>query len=86
MQMILKLQEFTDLSCQNCNAVITKKEHVFSMSVDGPLASYVNPGGFIHDTLTVVKADHLRKQGSATTEHSWFPGYVGCILLLCRTA
>lgn len=44
------------------------------MSVDGPLASYVNPGGYVHDTLTVMKADHLKKQGFASTEHSWFPG------------
>ena len=41
------------------------------MSVDGPLAAaYVNPGGFIHDTLTVTEAVNLRR---SSTENSWLP-------------
>ena len=44
------------------------------MSVDGPLAAYVNPGGFVHDTLTVMEAMNLRRQGRSSTENSWFPG------------
>lgn len=48
---------------------------MFSMSVDGPLAAYVNPGGYVHDTLTVTEAMGLKKQGSASVEHSWFPGW-----------
>ena len=67
-------QEFTDLRCVQCRAVLTKKEHMFSMSVDGPLAAYVNPGGYVHDTLTVTEAEGLKRQGRASTEHSWFPG------------
>ena len=46
------------------------------MSVDGPLAAYVNPGGYVHDTLTLTKAVNLKKQGHPSTEHSWFPGWV----------
>ena len=47
------------------------------MSVDGPLAAaYVNPGGFVHDTLTVTEAVNLRRQGRSSTENSWFPGKV----------
>ena len=39
------------------------------MWVDGPLAAaYVNPGGFVHDTLTVTEAVNL------STENSWLPG------------
>jgi len=45
-----------------------------SMSVEGPLALYVNPGGYVHDTLTVMDASHLRTMGRSSTEHSWFPG------------
>ena len=42
------------------------------MSVDGPLAAaYVNPGGFVHDTLTVTEAVNLRR---SSTENSWLPG------------
>ena len=55
--------------------MIAKKEHIFSMSVDGPLAAYVNPGGVVHDTLTVLEATNLKKVGRGTTEDSWFPGY-----------
>lgn len=47
---------------------------MFSMSVDGPLAAYVNPGGYVHDTLTVTEATNLKKSGRASTDHSWFPG------------
>ena len=66
-------QKFTDLRCVNCHNVIAKKSHMFSMSVDGPVAAYVNPGGYVHDTLTVTETKGLRRQGSASTEHSWFP-------------
>ena len=62
--------------CEKCELVIAKKEDIFSMSVDGPMAAYVNPGGVVHDTLTVLKATNLKKVGSGTTENSWFPGYV----------
>ena len=48
----------------------------YSMSVDGPLASYVNPGGYVHDTLTLTEATNLRRASRPCTEHSWFPGYV----------
>ncbi len=72
----LSLQEFTELYCDKCETAIAKKEDIFSMSVDGPLAAYVNPGGVVHDTLTVLKATNLRKVGSGTIENTWFPGYV----------
>lgn len=44
------------------------------MSVDGPLAAYVNPGGYVHDTLTVTESFNLKRSGRPSTEHSWFPG------------
>ena len=38
------------------------------MSVDGPLAAaYVNPGGFVHDTLTVTEVVNLRRQERSST-------------------
>ena len=64
-------QQFPELYCSGCGNLITKKEHIFSMSVDGPLAAaYVNPGGFVHDTLTVTEAVNLRR---SSTENSWLP-------------
>lgn len=68
------------LCCTVCGTEIAKKEHIFSMSVDGPLASYVNPAGWVHDTLTVLEASNLKRMGQPSTEHSWFPGYQWTIL------
>ncbi|XP_064399494.1 protein cereblon-like isoform X3 [Halichondria panicea] len=68
------LKEFTKLHCSNCDTDLGLKEDIFSMSVDGPLAAYVNPGGYVHDTLTLTKAVHLNVQGGPSSDHSWFPG------------
>jgi len=64
----------TVMCCLRCNSVITNKNDVFSMSVEGPLGAYVNPGGHVHETLTVVQAKGLRLVGRPSEEHSWFPG------------
>jgi len=40
------------------------------------MAAYVNPGGIVHETLTLYKASGLAYVGRKSTEHSWFPGYV----------
>ena len=53
---------------------IARKEDVFSMSTEGPLGAYVNPGGHVHETVTLYKASNLRLIGYSSTEHSWFPG------------
>lgn len=45
-----------------------------SLSLCGPMAAYVNPHGYIHETLTVYKACNLNLSGRPSTEHSWFPG------------
>jgi len=47
---------------------------VFSMSMSGPLSAYVNPGGHVHETVTVYQAKNLSLFGRPSTEHSWFPG------------
>lgn len=46
----------------------------FSLSLCGPMAAYVNPHGYVHETLTVYKACNLNLIGRPSTEHSWFPG------------
>ena len=47
---------------------------MFSMSQEGPQSAYVNPGGHVHETLTLTKAKSLTLVGSSSTEFSWFPG------------
>ncbi|XP_019855683.1 PREDICTED: protein cereblon-like [Amphimedon queenslandica] len=78
------LKENTELYCSECGILITQKQYIFSMSVDGPLASYVNEGGFVHETLTVTESYNLKKSGRPTTENSWFPGYQWTILYCSR--
>ena len=56
--------------------MIAKKSDVFSLSYDGPMGTYVNPHGVVHETLTVYKAKNLHCYGRPDTEFSWFPGYV----------
>lgn len=64
----------SSLCCKECNTNIANKNDVFSLSVEGPLGAYVNPQGYVHETMTVYKAQNLNLIGRATKEHSWFPG------------
>ncbi|ESO12237.1 hypothetical protein HELRODRAFT_63317 [Helobdella robusta] len=41
--------------------------------------TYVNPGGHVHETLTVYHANNLSTVGRPSTESSWFPGYAWTI-------
>ena len=70
------------LCCKECGVLITHKEEVFSMMSEGLLAAYVNPGGYVHETLTVHKAQGLDLIGRSSTENTWFPGYVGLIFII----
>ncbi|KAL4226760.1 hypothetical protein ACF0H5_014740 [Mactra antiquata] len=67
------------LCCRDCNQQISEMPNVFSMSVSGPLSAYVNPGGHVHETVTVHHATNLNLVGRPSTEHSWFPGYAWTI-------
>ncbi|KAI0216106.1 Protein cereblon [Lamellibrachia satsuma] len=73
------MRRCTVLCCKNCNLLIAKKEDVFSMALEGPMGAYVNPGGYVHETLTIYKATGLRLIGWPSTENSWFPGYAWTI-------
>ncbi|GAB0100490.1 Protein cereblon [Sergentomyia squamirostris] len=63
--------------CAECNHKVAKFSDVFAMSKDGVQASYCNPGGYIHDTVTLyhVEEDALAVERRKSTEFSWFPGY-----------
>ncbi|CAG06776.1 unnamed protein product [Tetraodon nigroviridis] len=75
----------TSLCCKQCqDTEITTKNDIFSLSLYGPMAAYVNPHGYVHETLTVYKANNLNLIGRSSTLHSWFPGYAWTIAQ-CRT-
>uniref|UniRef100_A0A3Q3XCV6 Protein cereblon n=1 Tax=Mola mola TaxID=94237 RepID=A0A3Q3XCV6_MOLML len=70
----------TSLCCKQCqDTEITTKNEIFSLSLYGPMAAYVNPHGYVHETLTVYKANNLNLVGRPSTLHSWFPGYAWTI-------
>ncbi|KAI1234579.1 hypothetical protein IHE44_0003637 [Lamprotornis superbus] len=74
------MNKCTSLCCKQCqDTEITTKNEIFSLSLCGPMAAYVNPHGYIHETLTVYKASNLSLNGRPSTEHSWFPGYAWTI-------
>ncbi|RWS01038.1 protein cereblon-like protein [Dinothrombium tinctorium] len=75
------LQKYLYLCCCNCKTKICHRENVFSMSVHGPQDTYVNSAGYVHETLTVYKAESLSLMGRSSTEQTWFPGYAWTI---CR--
>lgn len=78
------LEKCTVLCCKQCSAVVASRRDIFCMSLDGPLATYVNPFGFVHETITVYKAQGLTMWGEPSAENSWFPGYAWMIVN-CRS-
>uniref|UniRef100_A0A1B0D3S5 Uncharacterized protein n=1 Tax=Phlebotomus papatasi TaxID=29031 RepID=A0A1B0D3S5_PHLPP len=72
--------------CGECQQKVAKFSEVFAMSKDGVLASYCNPGGYIHDTVTLfgVEEDSVTVERSKSTQFSWFPGYAWKITVCAR--
>ncbi|XP_060079019.1 protein cereblon-like [Ylistrum balloti] len=73
------IEKCSILCCKGCGYQVANKNDVFSLSIEGPLGAYVNPGGYVHETMTVHKAQNLNLIGRPSTEHSWFPGYAWTI-------
>lgn len=73
------IEKCSILCCKGCGSQVANKKDVFSLSIEGPLGAYVNPGGYVHETMTVHKAQNLNLIGRPSTEHSWFPGYAWTI-------
>lgn len=67
--------QYQMLYCKECGRPIAHKGDLFSLSVVGPQGTYVNPGGYVHETITVLRAKNVQDVTSASKEHSWFPGY-----------
>lgn len=69
------LEHSISLACTNCKNVICYKSDVFPMSQNGAQNSFINPNGFIHDTLTVLKVRGVTQEAFWSQEFTWFPGY-----------
>lgn len=70
------LEKCQMLCCRDCDAQVADPREAFLMSAEGPQGTYVNPGGYVHETLTLHKAQGLRcLTDEPSTEYSWFPGY-----------
>ncbi|XP_041081479.1 protein cereblon-like [Polyodon spathula] len=75
-----KYQKCSSLCCKHCqDTEMTTKNEIFSLSLYGPMAAFVNPHGYVRETLTVYKANSLNLMGRPSTQHSWFPGYAWTI-------
>ncbi|XP_074286975.1 uncharacterized protein LOC141612156 [Silene latifolia] len=73
------LESFDRVRCKNCQTVIARRSDLLVMSNEGPLGTYVNPYGCVHETVTLHKANGLALIGRPSTESSWFPGYAWTI-------
>lgn len=66
------------LTCARCGVGLAKMSDIVLVSDAGATGSFVNPGGAVHDMITVSGASagpKLRLHGTPSSEHSWFPGY-----------
>ncbi|XP_031405988.1 protein cereblon isoform X2 [Punica granatum] len=74
------LECFDRIRCKNCQTLIARRSDMLVMSTDGPLGAYVNPHGYVHEIMTLYKANGLVRKGRPATEYSWFPGYAWTII------
>ncbi|GAB2250900.1 hypothetical protein Droror1_Dr00017150 [Drosera rotundifolia] len=73
------LECFDRVRCKICRTTIARRSDMMVMSSDGPLGAYVNPHGYVHETMTFLKASGLALIGRPVREYSWFPGYAWTI-------
>ncbi|KAJ0031420.1 hypothetical protein Pint_12870 [Pistacia integerrima] len=80
------LESFDIVQCKTCKTAIARRSDMLVMSSEGPLGAYVNPGGSVHEIMTLYKANSLALRDRAYTEYSWFPGYklnLSCSVVCC---
>ncbi|KAK3030200.1 hypothetical protein RJ639_038710 [Escallonia herrerae] len=73
------LESFDCIRCKSCETLIARRSNMLVMSSEGPLGAYVNPHGYVHEIITLYKANGLAFIGNPDTEYSWFPGYAWTI-------
>ncbi|KAG6705987.1 hypothetical protein I3843_07G198300 [Carya illinoinensis] len=69
------LESVNLIQCKNCQTVIARRSDMLVMSCEGPLGAYVNPHGYVHEIMTLYRANGLALRGRPHLEYSWFPGY-----------
>ncbi|RAL52905.1 unnamed protein product [Cuscuta campestris] len=69
------LERFDRVRCKTCETLIAKRSNMLAMSGEGPLGAYANPHGYVHEIMTLLKANGLAVIGTPKVEYSWFPGY-----------
>ncbi|CAL0327312.1 unnamed protein product [Lupinus luteus] len=62
------------IRCKSCQTIIAKRSDMLVMSNEGPLVAYVNPGGYVHEIITLNKTYGITLTGPSAIEYSWFPG------------
>ncbi len=71
------IKGFTNINCRLCGVQFCSKFDVFSISKHVFMGAYLNPGGVVHETLTVYKLKNFSIiSGRPSTQHSWFPGII----------
>lgn len=73
------LESFDCVRCKNCKTLLGRRSDMLVMSSEGPMNAYVNPHGFVHETMTLLKANGLSLVGQPDSRYSWFPGYAWTI-------
>lgn len=63
------------LRCRACGHRLARIDDRFSMPGHPPVASFVNPGGFVHEVLTLRAAAGCLHAGPPVRADSWFPGF-----------
>ncbi|XP_018571182.1 protein cereblon isoform X2 [Anoplophora glabripennis] len=74
------LKQERKMCCNSCGMEITDPSKVFAMSKDGIQSNYVNPGGHVYETVTVMSAENFQLVGNPSKQFSWFPGYAWTIM------
>jgi hypothetical protein len=72
-----------NIYCSHCRTFLAQTRDIFSMSNDGAAAgTFVNPGGFVHQIMTLreVHMERLFVDATRSAEDSWFPGYAWSIV------
>jgi len=72
--------------CRTCRTRLSDPGAVFPMKTGGATGVFMNPHGFLHEVVTVRRAENIVHLGWPTTDFSWFPGYAWEIALCaaCR--
>ena len=72
--------------CRACDAQVSDRALLFAMDSDRIERVFSNPGGYLHDIVTVRDAWSLTSASPPSTEFSWYPGYAWEIVLCASCA